>query len=112
MCITFISHRAEQPGNLVSLVIAIGIFIKRNIWNTEGNHSVLTGIQAHRNIQPFRKRSDLVRSSIAIGIFQNLNRVFTPGARLDGIRVFGRIGDPEPPFHVKRHIQRFLNLSF
>jgi hypothetical protein len=71
------------------------------------------------NVEPINKVDDFVRSSVTVGVFQNLDRIATlPNSRAlivhpsffrSRVGILNGRSNPETPAFVERHVDRFID---
>ena len=110
--VAVIAERAIQKLLLVRSAVAVGILVKGNIRDAEGDDAVAIWIKPNRDAQAIGKGRDLVSTPVAVCIFKNLDYV-APFA-IFGRRkwIFARLADPESATGVEGHVHRLANVRF
>ena len=110
VCVFRTSQRVKHFAP-VGPAIAVGVLQVIDVRDAIDDHAAAVRIQADRDIQIVSERGDLVCLPIAVGVFEDLDRVASP-LSLGGVGVFDRAAHPESTFGVEGQVQRFLNVRF
>src|SRR5262249_52454787 len=97
-------ERSIENGALIADAVAIGVFEMPDVGNAEGDAAALPRVNAHGDVEPVGEGRDFFEASVAVGVFEDANRVLGGPIGRGGVGVFNGAGQPDAAALVEGHV--------
>ena len=88
-------ERAVEDGPLVADAVAVGIFEMPDVRDAERDAAALPRVDAHRDVEAVGERRHLLKAAVAVGVFEDFDRVLRRPIGRGGVGIFDRVRQPD-----------------